>query len=129
MAATVSRLTASGGPRTPGSCANTNNGASALSRDFNAGAMLILTVASADAEAPGDVIVPAGDEFVPATAVPGALPVSKAPGGPNSANLASSIASIFGGGCRFLSACQRLRAPARSPRTAAAKPPYSSAFG
>src|SRR5579863_2949692 len=128
MAVLVSRLAASGGPRLPGSRAKTNKGASDTRRDFRAGAILILTVTSAPLEGPVEALVPAGDAFVPAGGAP--LPgedVSAAPpaagmpdGGPSSAMRASSIWTICGGGFKALSACQRVRASALSPRTAAA---------
>src|SRR6266404_3155787 len=137
IAVLVSRLAASGGPRLPGSRAKTNKVASDTSRDFRAGAMLILTVTSAALEAPVEALVPAGDALVSAGGAP--LPgeaVSAAPlaaglpdGGPSSAMRASSIWTICGGGFNALSACQRVRASARSPRTAAAKPAYRRAFG
>src|SRR6202166_2999712 len=69
MAVLVSRLAASGGPWLPGSRANTNKGASDTSRDFRAGAMLILTVTSAALKPPADVLVPADDALVPASAL------------------------------------------------------------
>ncbi len=68
MARWSSRLAASGGPRPPGSRAKTNKGASDVSRDFNAGAMLILTVTSAALKPRADGLVPAGDALVPAGA-------------------------------------------------------------
>jgi hypothetical protein len=48
---------------------------------------------------------------------------------PSSARCWSIIAATGAGGFIARTASQRLRATAASPRTAAAKPPYSSAFG
>src|ERR1700694_987814 len=98
MAVLVSRLAASGGPRLPGSRANTNKGASDTNRDFRAGAMLILTATSAALKPPADVLVPADDALVPARAA-SAGPAAELPsGGPSSAMRASSICTICGGG-------------------------------
>src|ERR1700736_6323050 len=85
MAVLVSRLAASGGPWLPGSRANTNKGASDTSRDFKAGAMLILTVTPAPLIPPADVLVPAGDALVPAGAAPAVAPATEPPAaGPSS---------------------------------------------
>src|SRR5579863_5847251 len=108
MAVLVKRLAANGGPALPGSRAKTNKGASDTSRDFRAGARLILTVTTAPPKPPGDVLVPAGDGLVPAavasTAAPPALPPAPEPAGsaPSSAIRASSSCTICAGGCMFL---------------------------
>ena len=126
----VSRFAASGGPRLPGSRANTNKGVSDCNRDFKVGAILILTVTSAGADSPDTAFVSDDDVPVRIGAVAGTPPATELPAdGPNSAIWASSISSICGGGCKLLSVCHRLRAAARSPRTRAANPPYSKAFG
>src|SRR6266404_8535766 len=107
MAVLVNRLAASGGPRLPGSRAKTNKDASDTSRDFRAGAILILTVTSAPLEAPVDAFDPAGDAPVPGGNV-SAVRVAELPdGGPSSAMRASSICTICGGGFNASSACQR----------------------
>src|SRR5260370_23528404 len=115
MAALVSRWAARGGPRLPGSRAKTNKGASDTSRDFRAGAILILTVTSAPLEATADAFVPAvdafdpaGDELVPGGDVSAVPPVAELPdGGPSSAMRASSLRTICVGAFRRLSAFQR----------------------
>src|ERR1700734_1954069 len=69
MASLVRRLAARGGPRLSGSRANTNKGVSGFKRDFNAGAMRILTVTCAPADPCGLGLVPTGDAFVPDSSV------------------------------------------------------------
>src|SRR5258708_8174073 len=95
MAALVSRLAASGGPRLPGSRAKTNKGASDTSRDFRAGAILILTVTSAALEVPVEALVPAGRALLPGLDVSGAPPAAGMPDRrPRSAMRAFSIFTI-----------------------------------
>ncbi len=136
IAELVRRLAANGGPCPPGSRANTNKGASRVSRALSPGAMARVTVASAfDAgpptvaaiAEPAPAAVPAAPEAIPGAVAP--EPAVAVASVPSSAIRASSICSIWAGGCSALRACQRASAAALSPRAAAANPAYSKAFG
>src|SRR5580693_6106925 len=101
MAPLVRRLAASGGPWLPGSRAKTNKGASDTSRDFKAGATLIVTATSAGPKPPTDALVPAADALVPAGVIVPAAGVlvpagARVPAGaPAPADAESGVAGVL----------------------------------